>query len=63
SLRLNIRYDEKNERKYVYTLNSTALATTRTIVAIVENYLNNDGTISVPDVLIPYFGKSKITKK
>lgn len=62
SLRLNIRYDEKNERKYVHTLNSTGLATTRTIVAIVENYLNEDGSISIPDVLIPYFGKSKITK-
>ncbi len=62
SLRLNIKYDEKNERKYVHTLNSTGLATTRTIVAIVENYLNDDGSISIPDVLIPYFGKSKITK-
>ena len=62
STRLNIKYDEGNERKHVHTLNSTALATTRTIVAIVENYLNSDGSISVPDALVPYFGKSRITK-
>ncbi len=60
SLRLNIRYDEAGERKYVHTLNSTAIATNRAIVAIVENYLNDDGTITVPDALVPYMGKSRI---
>ncbi len=62
SIRLNIKYDENNERNYVHTLNSTGIATTRTIVAIVENNLNSDGSISIPDVLVPYFGKSKISK-
>lgn len=61
SLRLDIRYDEGGERKYAHTLNSTAIATTRTIVAIVENYLNPDGTIAIPEALVPYMnGKRKI---
>ena len=60
SLRLDIRYDEGGERRYVHTLNSTAIATNRAIVAIVENYLNDDGSITVPDVLVPYMGKDRI---
>jgi seryl-tRNA synthetase len=59
-MRLDIKYDEKNERKYVHTLNATAIATERAIVAIVENYANEDGTITVPEVLVPYMGKRKI---
>jgi seryl-tRNA synthetase len=61
ALRLNIRYDEGNDRKYVHTLNSTALAVSRTIVAIVENYYNeSDGSIEIPDALVDYMGKSRI---
>ncbi len=60
AMRLDIKYDEGSGRKYVHTLNSTAIATNRTIVAIVENYLNDDGTITVPDALVPYMGKEKI---
>ena len=61
SLRLGMRYDEGKERKYAHTLNCTALATTRAIVAIIENYLNDDGTVTIPDVLVPYMnGKSKL---
>ena len=60
SLRLDIKYDEKGERKYAHTLNATAIATERAIVAIIENYTNEDGTITVPDVLVPYMGKRKI---
>jgi seryl-tRNA synthetase len=59
-LRLDIKYDEKGERKYVHTLNSTAIATNRTMVAIIENYYNDDGTITVPEVLVPYMGKTRI---
>lgn len=63
SVRLDIKYDEKGERRYVHTLNSTALPTTRTLVAIVENYYNEaDNSITIPDVLVPYMGKSKIGK-
>ncbi len=60
SMRLDIKYDEGSERRYVHTLNSTAIATNRTMVAIVENYLNDDGSITVPEALIPYLGKSRI---
>ncbi len=63
SLRLDIKYDEGGKRKYVHTLNSTAVATTRVLVAIIENYYNDeDGSITIPKVLVPYFGKDKIVK-
>ena len=62
SLRLNIKYDENNERKYVHTLNSTGIAAQRLIVAIVENYVNDDGTITVPKLLVPYLGKEILGK-
>lgn len=61
SVRLDIKYDEKGERRPVHTLNSTAVPTTRAMVAIAENYSNADGSITVPDALVPYMGKSKIT--
>jgi seryl-tRNA synthetase len=60
SMRLDIRYDEKQERKYVYTLNNTAVPAQRALVCIVENYTNPDGSITVPDVLVPYMGKKVI---
>jgi seryl-tRNA synthetase len=62
SLRLDIRYDEKGVRKYVHTLNGTGVPSPRALITIIENYLNDDGSITVPDVLVPYMGKSKITK-
>ncbi len=62
SRRLDIKYEEGSEKEYVHTLNSTAIATNRTIVAIVENYANSDGTITVPEVLVPYMGKRTIGK-
>ena len=60
SSRLDIKYEDKGERKYVHTLNATAVAVQRTIAAIAENYYNSDGSITVPDVLVPYMGKSRI---
>lgn len=60
SMRLDIKYDEGNERKYVHTLNATGIAIERALAAIVENYYNDDGTITVPEVLVPYMGKRKI---
>ena len=62
SMRLDIKYDDNGERKYVHTLNATGIAIERAIAAIVENYYNDDGTITVPDVLVPYMQKSKIGK-
>ena len=57
--RLNIRYREKEgepPKGFVHTLNSTAIATGRTIVAILENYQQEDGSIIVPEVLREYMG-------
>ena len=57
--RLNIRYREKEgapTKGFVHTLNSTAIATGRTMVAIIENNQQEDGTITVPEVLRKYMG-------
>jgi seryl-tRNA synthetase len=52
-----------NSYMHVHTLNNTALATSRILVAIIENYQNEDGTITIPKVLRPYmYGKEKIEK-
>lgn len=61
--RLNIRYrDDDKSLKYAHSLNNTALAMPRVITQIVENYQKNDGSIKVPDALIPYMGKEEIKK-
>ncbi len=62
SIRLDIKYDEGKERKYVHTLNATGIALTRTMAAITENYYNDNGTIAVPEALVPYMGKKVIGK-
>jgi len=63
--RLNIKFrDEKNERQFVHTLNNTAIATSRVLVAILENNQNKDGSVSIPKVLQRYMNnKKKIEKK
>ncbi len=63
--RLNLRYkDKKGEIKYAYTLNNTALASPRILIALWENYQNKDGSITIPEVLRPYLAnQQKITKK
>ncbi len=59
--RLNIRYrDEKGDMKFAHSLNNTALATPRFLAVLVENYQQADGTIKVPEALVPYVGKSVI---
>lgn len=54
--RLGVKYREKpnEESKFVYTLNSTLVATERTLVAIMENYQTEKGSVIIPDVLKPY---------
>ena len=55
--RLNIRYkDTEGKLRYVHSLNNTAAATPRLLTAIVENYQQADGTIKVPDILVPFMG-------
>jgi seryl-tRNA synthetase len=63
--RANIRYrpEGKNKTEFVHTLNGSALAVGRTWVAIVENYQQADGSVSIPEVLRPYMGAERITKK
>ncbi len=63
AVRLNIKYRKGEEKEFVHTLNSTAIATSRTIRAIVENYQQKDGTIKVPTVLQKYMGKKVMGKK
>lgn len=53
------RYSEK-ENRFVHTLNGSGIAVGRAMVAILENYQNEDGTINVPTALIPYMGCEKI---
>jgi seryl-tRNA synthetase len=64
AIRSNIRFrDKPNEpTKYVHTLNSTLVATERAIVAILENYQQEDGSIVIPDPLIPYMNGQDIIK-
>ena len=59
--RLNIRYrDKKGNLAFVHTLNGTAFAIGRTLIAIIENYQQKDGTIKVPQVLQKYTNFKKI---
>jgi len=60
--RLNIRYKTKGEKgtHYVHTLNGTAVAISRAILAILENYQQADGSILVPNALRPWVGKDRI---
>lgn len=62
--RANIRYKDnpKDKAQFVHTLNGSGLAVGRTVAAILENYQNEDGTVTIPDVLVPYMGKEKILK-
>ncbi len=62
SRRLNIKYQDGEDKKFAYILNGTAFAIGRTIVAILENYQQEDGSVLVPDVLQKYIGKSVIKK-
>jgi seryl-tRNA synthetase len=63
--RANIRFrpEGKNKAEFVHTLNGSALAVGRTWVAIVENYQQADGSVMIPEVLRPYIGAERITRK
>ncbi len=60
SRRLNIRYrDKKGKLNFVYTVNGTAIAVGRILIAIIENYQQKDGSVKVPEVLQKYLGNQK----
>ncbi|WP_438748691.1 serine--tRNA ligase [Pararhizobium sp. O133] len=56
--RMNARYRVKDDKslKFVHTLNGSGTAVGRALIAVIENYLNEDGSVTIPDVLLPYMG-------
>lgn len=59
--RFNIRYkDEDGKMRYAHSLNCTAIPTPRILVSLIENFQQADGTVKIPEVLRPYFGKDQI---
>jgi seryl-tRNA synthetase len=62
--RMKARYKPEGSKKteFVHTLNATLFATGRTLVAIIENYQQADGSIKVPDVLVPYMNGLEVIK-
>jgi seryl-tRNA synthetase len=56
--RMNARYRPEGEKatRFVHTLNGSALAVGRTLVAVIENYQNEDGSVTIPAALLPYMG-------
>lgn len=64
SRRLDVRYEGKNkEKKHVYMLNNTALPTPRILIAILENFQQEDGSVKIPEALQKYTGFSEINSK
>ncbi|MBI4231981.1 serine--tRNA ligase, partial [Candidatus Peregrinibacteria bacterium] len=62
--RSKIRFKRQNQTEYTHTLNGTAIAVARTLVAILENYQQKDGSVLIPQVLQPYMGgRTKIARK
>ena len=56
--RMNARYRTKEDKgtRFVHSLNGSGVAVGRALIAVIENYLNEDGSVSVPDVLVRYMG-------
>lgn len=54
--RSKIRYKGEKGNEYLHTLNGTAIAVARTLVAILENYQQKDGSVKIPEILQPYMG-------
>jgi seryl-tRNA synthetase len=62
--RLNIRYkDEDGKNRFVHMLNGTAVAVSRAIIAVLENFQQADGSVNLPKALVPYCGFEVIAKK
>ena len=58
---MNARYKHgEKDNRFVHTLNGSGLAVGRTLVAVLENYQNEDGSITVPTALIPYMSGVKV---
>lgn len=61
--RFNIRYDDNGKKLYAHSLNATAIPTPRILVSLVENFQQADGSIKIPDPLVPYMNGLSIIKK
>ncbi len=63
--RMSIRFRTKGEKKprLVHTLNGSGLAVGRTVAAILENYQNEDGSVTIPKALVPYMGGKEVIAK
>lgn len=61
--RLNLKFKKDGESVYCYTLNNTVIASPRILIAILENFQQKDGSIKIPDVLVPYTGFTEIKPK
>lgn len=61
--RMKARYRTEKGTQFVHTLNGSGLAVGRTLVAVIENYQQPDGSIRVPDALVPYMGGLKVITK
>ena len=61
--RANIKFkrDNKSKPEFVHTLNGSGIAVGRTVAAILENYQQSDGSVTIPKALVPYMGVEKIT--
>ena len=62
--RANIKFKNspKEKAQYVHTLNGSGVAIGRTTAAILENYQNEDGTVTIPEILRPYMGGETVIK-
>ena len=60
--RMKARYRPKGQKgtRYVHTLNGSGLAVGRTLIAVLENYQQADGTVKVPETLVPYMGGQEV---
>jgi len=63
--RANIRYkdDKKDKAQYIHTLNGSGVAVGRALAAVLENYQNEDGSVTIPKVLLPYMGANTLISK
>jgi seryl-tRNA synthetase len=62
--RLNVRYkDEDGKNRFVHMLNGTAIACSRGIIAVLENFQQADGSVKMPQALVPYCGFAEIRRK
>ncbi|MDB5523865.1 MAG: serine--tRNA ligase [Rhizobium sp.] len=63
--RMNARYRDRTDKglKFVHTLNGSGTAVGRALIAVLENYLDEDGSVTIPDVLLPYMGGLKKIEK